>query len=149
MSADGGGGTARIAYLPGVFDMFHIGHLNIIRNARALCDRLIVGVVSDERAELAKGRPPVVPLVERLEIVRSIRYADDAVVEDVADKRDMWRQLGFTMIVKGDDWRGVPKGAKLESDFAPLGVQIVYLPYTVHTSSTLLREGLQRIVAGF
>lgn len=129
--------------------MFHIGHLNIIRNARALCDRLIVGVVSDERAEFAKGQPPVVPLPERLEIVRSIRYADDAVVEDVPDKREMWRRHGFTMIVKGDDWKGTAKGDRLESDFAALGVAIVYLPYTVHTSSTLLRQGLQRIVSGF
>jgi glycerol-3-phosphate cytidylyltransferase len=149
VESDGAGAGERIAYLPGVFDMFHIGHLNIIRNARALCDRLIVGVVSDERAEIAKGQPPVVPLAERLEIVRSIRHADDAVVEDVGDKREMWRRLGFTMIVKGDDWKGTAKGDKLEADFAPLGVEIVYLPYTVHTSSTLLRQGLQRIVSGF
>jgi glycerol-3-phosphate cytidylyltransferase len=149
VDSDGVGAGERIAYLPGVFDMFHIGHLKIIRNARALCDRLIVGVVSDERAEIAKGQPPVVPLAERLEIVRSIRHADDAVVEDVGDKREMWRRIGFTMIVKGDDWKGTAKGDKLESDFAPLGVEIVYLPYTVHTSSTLLRQGLQRIVSGF
>lgn len=146
---DGAGEGERIAYLPGVFDMFHIGHLNIMRNARELCDRLIVGVVSDERAEIAKGQPPVVPLTERLEIVRSIRHVDAAVVEDVGDKREMWRRLGFTMIVKGGDWKDTAKGDKLESDFAPLGVQIVYLPYTVHTSSTLLRQGLQRIVSGF
>jgi glycerol-3-phosphate cytidylyltransferase len=149
VSADGSDQAERVAYLPGVFDMFHIGHLNIIRNARALCDRLVVGVVSDERAEIAKGQPPVVPLVERLEIVRSIRYLDDAVVEDVSDKREMWRRLGFTMIVKGDDWKGTSKGDKLEADFADLGVEIVYLPYTVHTSSTLLRQGLQEMVSGF
>jgi glycerol-3-phosphate cytidylyltransferase len=149
VSADRNDQPERIAYLPGVFDMFHIGHLNIIRNARGLCDRLIVGVVSDERAEIAKGQPPVVPLAERLEIVRSIRYADDAVVEDVSDKREMWQQLHFTMIVKGDDWKGTSKGDKLEADFADLGVEIHYLPYTVHTSSTLLRQGLQDLVSGF
>jgi glycerol-3-phosphate cytidylyltransferase len=122
--------------------MFHVGHLNILRNARLCCDRLIAGVVSDEMAERAKGRPPVVPLVERLEIVRSVRYVDEAVVEAVPDKVEMWRQLRFDAIVKGDDWRGTPKGLALEQNMAEVGVEVVYLPYTAHTSSTLLRRVL-------
>lgn len=137
----------RVGYVPGVFDMFHIGHLNVLRNARLACDYLIAGVVSDERALIVKGRSPVVPIAERLEIVQSIRYVDDAVVEDVAEKLDMWRRLRFDVIVKGDDWRGTPKGHKLEADFASVGVEVVYLPYTVRTSSTLLREALQIRVA--
>ena len=137
----------RVGYVPGVFDMFHIGHLNVLRNARLACDYLIAGVVSDERALIVKGQRPVIPIAERLEIVQSIRYVDDAVVEDVAEKLDMWRRLKFDVIVKGDDWRGTAKGDKLEADFASVGVEVVYLPYTMRTSSTLLREALHIRVA--
>lgn len=131
-----------VGYVPGVFDMFHIGHLNILKNARLVCDRLIAGVVSDERAEIAKDKLPVVPLTERLEIVQSIRFVDEAVVEDVSSKLEMWQRHGFDVIIKGDDWRGTPKGDQLERDFAPVGVGVIYLPYTAHTSSTLLRRAL-------
>ena len=134
--------VTRVGYVPGVFDMFHIGHLNILRNARLHCDRLIAGVVSDEMAERAKGQLPVVPLAERLEIVRSVRYVDEAVVESVPDKVEMWRQLRFDVIIKGDDWRGTPKGLALERTMADVGVEVAYLPYTAHTSSTLLRRVL-------
>ena len=137
----------RVGYVPGVFDMFHIGHLNVLRNARLACDYLIAGVVSDERALIVKGQRPVIPIAERLEIVQSIRYVDDAVVEDVAEKLDMWRRLKFDVIVKGDDWRGTAKGDKLEADFASVGVEVVYLPYTMRTSSTLLREALHIRIA--
>jgi glycerol-3-phosphate cytidylyltransferase len=136
-----------VGYVPGVYDMFHVGHLNVLRNARLACDFLIAGVVSDERALDAKGKTPVVPVAERLEIVRSIRYVDDAVIEDVAEKLDMWRQLRFDVIIKGDDWRGTPKGDKLERDFSSVGVEVVYLPYTMHTSSTMLRQVLSSRIA--
>ncbi len=139
--------SCRVGYVPGVFDMFHIGHLNILRNARLACDHLVAGVVSDERALAAKGKLPVVPVGERLEIVRNITFVDDAVVEDVESKLEMWERLRFDVIVKGDDWRGTLKGDRLERDFASVGVDVVYLPYTVHTSSTLLREALHTRVA--
>ena len=132
----------RVGYVPGVYDMFHIGHLNILRNARLHCDWLIAGVVSDEMAERAKGRLPVVPLVERLEIVRSIRYVDDVAAELVPDKVEMWEQLRFDVLIKGDDWRGTAKGVALENAMALIGVEVAYLPYTAHTSSTLLRRVL-------
>ncbi len=131
--------TYRVGYAPGVYDLFHVGHLNILRHARSHCDHLVAGVVSDEMAELAKGRAPVVPLTERLEIVRNIRFVDAAFVETVPDKLETWRQVRFDAIFKGDDWRGTEKGEKLERDFAAVGVDVVYFPYTVHTSSTLLR----------
>ncbi|WP_031507046.1 adenylyltransferase/cytidyltransferase family protein [Streptomyces megasporus] len=134
--------TYRVGYAPGVYDLFHVGHLNILRHARNHCDHLVAGVVSDEMAELAKGRAPVVPLTERLEIVRSIRFVDAAFVETVPDKLETWRQVRFDAIFKGDDWRGTEKGEKLERDFATVGVDVVYFPYTVHTSSTLLRGAL-------
>lgn len=132
----------RIGYAPGVYDLFHIGHLNILRNARNRCDYLIAGVVSDEMCLRAKGKAPVIPLVERIEIVAGIRYVDHAVAETLPEKLDTWRDIGFSVIFKGDDWRGTAKGRKLEEDFAGVGVEVVYLPYTVHTSSTLLRRAL-------
>jgi glycerol-3-phosphate cytidylyltransferase len=136
-----------VGYVPGVYDMFHVGHLNILRNARLACDHLIAGVVSDERATIVKGKEPVVPAAERLEIVRSIRYVDEAVLEDVPNKIAMWERVHFDVIIKGDDWRGTPKGEKLERDMASVGVQVVYLPYTVHTSSTMLRQVLTAKIA--
>ena len=136
-----------VGYVPGVYDMFHVGHLNILRNARLACDHLIAGVVSDERAALVKGKEPVVPAAERLEIVRSIRYVDEAVLEDVPNKIAMGGRLHFDVIIKGDDWRGTPKGERLEQDMASVGVQVVYLPYTVHTSSTMLRQVISAKIA--
>ncbi|MFE2550647.1 adenylyltransferase/cytidyltransferase family protein [Streptomyces sp. NPDC059355] len=135
----------RVGYAPGAYDLFHIGHLNILRHARSQCDYLVAGVVSDEMAELAKGRRPMIPLVERLEIVRSVRYVDAAFVETVPDKVETWKQVRFDVIFKGDDWRGTPKGDKLEKDFASVGVDVVYFPYTVHTSSTQLRRALDAL----
>jgi glycerol-3-phosphate cytidylyltransferase len=136
------GASRRIGYAPGVYDLFHVGHLNILRNSRLACDYLIAGVGSDDRTWRAKGRGPVIPLAERLEIVASIRYVDEAVVEDLPTKLQMWERLRFDVIIKGDDWRGTDKGDRLERDFAPVGVEVFYLPYTVHTSSTILRQAL-------
>ncbi|MCF6521861.1 adenylyltransferase/cytidyltransferase family protein [Streptomyces sp. JJ36] len=137
--------THTVGYAPGAYDLFHVGHLNLLRHARNHCDYLVAGVVSDEMAERAKGRPPVVPLVERLEIVRSIRFVDAAFVETVPDKLETWRQIRFHVLFKGDDWRGTPKGDRLEADFRTVGVEVVYFPYTVHTSSTQLRRALDAL----
>lgn len=135
----------RVGYAPGVYDLFHIGHLNILRHARDRCDHLVAGVVSDEMTMLAKGRAPVVPLVERLEIVRSVRWVDEAVAETVPEKLVTWRRVGFDVIFKGDDWRGTEKGDRLERDMRSVGVEVVYFPYTAHTSSTLLRRVLDEL----
>jgi glycerol-3-phosphate cytidylyltransferase len=142
-------GKPRVGYAPGVYDLFHVGHLNMLRNARDHCDRLIAGVVSDEMAQRIKGNRPVVPLEERLEIVAAIRYVDEAVAEDVPHKLDMWERLHFDVIVKGDDWRGTDRGDKLESDFGAVGVDVAYVPYTRRTSSTLLRRLLERELDGY
>lgn len=136
----------RTGYAPGVYDLFHIGHLTLLGRARGLCDRLVAGVVSDELATRAKGRAPVIPLAERLEIVRSLRCVDDAVAEVLPTKVETWHQIGFDVLFKGDDWRGTPKGERLERDMASVGVEVVYLPYTVHTSSTLLRQALDALL---
>lgn len=134
-----------VGYAPGVYDLFHIGHLNVLKHARAHCDHLIAGVVSDEMCELAKGTRPFICLAERLEIVRHIDYVDSVHAETIPEKLDTWRLLHFDRIFKGDDWAGTPKGDKLERDFASVGVDVVYFPYTVHTSSTRLRQALLRL----
>jgi glycerol-3-phosphate cytidylyltransferase len=143
-----GGSMTVIGYAPGAYDLFHIGHLNILRHAKENCDRLIAGVVSDEMLLRTKGRLPVVPLAERLEIVRNIRYVDDVHAEVVPDKIDTWQDVRFDVIFKGDDWRGTAKGEKLERDFAAVGVEVRYFPYTMHTSSTMLRKALLAIDSG-
>jgi glycerol-3-phosphate cytidylyltransferase len=132
----------RVGYAPGAYDLFHIGHLNILRHARAHCDRLVVGVVADEVLELTKGRRPIIPLAERVEIVSHIDMVDEVYVETQPDKLVTWQDVRFDVIFKGDDWRGTAKGDKLERDFATVGVEVVYFPYTVHTSSSTLRRAL-------
>jgi glycerol-3-phosphate cytidylyltransferase len=139
--------SRRVGYAPGIYDLFHVGHLNILKHARSQCDFLIAGVVSDEMSLLVKGRSPVVPLDERLEIVRSVRYVDAAVAEVLPEKLDTWRHVGFDVIFKGDDWKGTPRGDKLERDFATVGVEVAYFPYTTHTSSTHLRQVLDMLYA--
>ena len=135
--------TVRIGYAAGGYDLFHVGHLNILRRAKENCDVLIAGVVSDEMLRQVKGVDPVIPTKERAEIVRNIKCVDDVYIERVPDKMDVWRDVGFTHFFKGDDWRDTDKGRRLETQFAPVGVTIVYFPYTVHTSSTRLRRTLE------
>ena len=137
----------RIGYAAGAFDLFHVGHLNILKHAKRHCDYLIAGVVSDEMLLETKGITPVVPLAERLEIVRNIRYVDEARAEVVPDKLDTWRALKFDVFFKGDDWRGTEKGLRLEREFAAVGVEVVYFPYTMTTSSTKLRGALDALLA--
>lgn len=132
----------RIGYAAGAYDLFHIGHLNILKHAKSHCDWLIAGVVSDELCQATKGHLPVVPLIERLAIVQSVKYVDDAVEESFPDKLATWEQLRFNIFFKGDDWRGTARGRDLERRFSKVGVEVVYFPYTAHTSSTQLRRAL-------
>ncbi len=129
-----------VGYLPGAFDLFHIGHLNILRRASLSCDHLIAGVVSDEVALEQKGRYPVVPQQERLDIVASMRMVNEAVMEWTTDKLATWERVGFDVVFKGDDWVGSEKWMRLEREFAKRGVRVVYLPYTKYTSTTRLRQ---------
>ena len=135
----------RIGYAPGAFDLFHIGHLNLLRRAKERCDYLVAGVVSDEVLIAHKGITPVVPLVERIEIVRNCRYVDAAHAAMTDDKLEIWRDLRFNVFFKGDDWRGTEKGICLERQFAELDVEVVYFSYTQATSSSRLRRTLQNI----
>lgn len=131
-----------VGYAPGVYDLFHVGHLNILRQARKQCDWLVAGVVSDEMCELAKGQKPFVPFHERTEIVRHIRYVNEVHAEMTPDKLDAWHAVRFNVIFKGDDWRDTPKGRRLEEQLATVGAVVCYFPYTATTSSTMLRRAL-------
>ena len=136
-----------IGYTTGVFDLFHIGHLNVLRNARAKCDELIVGVTTDELTLQRKNKAPVVPYAERAEIVANIRFVDRVVPQHSVDQVDAWHELRFSRLFKGDDWKGSPEWNRWEELLSPLGVEIFYLPYTAHTSSTLLRDVLGKLDA--
>lgn len=137
----------RVGYAAGAFDLFHVGHLNILRHARERCDRLVAGVVSDEMLRAVKGIDPVIPTAERAEIVRSLVYVDDVYIETQPSKLDAWRDVQFTHFFKGDDWRGTEKGLALERELAAVGVEVVYFPYTAHTSSTVLRRALDALTS--
>jgi glycerol-3-phosphate cytidylyltransferase len=134
----------RIGYAPGVYDLFHVGHLNLLRQAKERCDYLIAGVVADD---VLIRHKTVIPLAERLEIVRNIRFVDMAHAAMTNDKTEIWKELRFNLLFKGDDWQGTQKGHTLERDFAAPGVEVVYFPYTQATSSSTLRRTLQNIDA--
>ncbi len=129
-----------IGYVPGAWDMFHVGHLNILLRARERCDRLVVGVVTDDALYAAKSKNPMVPFEERMEIVRHLDMVDEVTTDFSSNKLEVWSRVGFDVLFKGDDWRGTPKGERLEQDMASVGVRVCYFPYTAHTSSTLLRS---------
>ena len=131
-----------VGYCSGVFDMFHVGHLNLLRRARNQCHHLVVGVASDEYVENLKGRLPVVPCDERIDIVSALGIVDEVVIDRSEDKLAVWQQRPFDAIFKGSDWQGTPKGYRLERTMADVGVDVVYFPYTRHTSSSMLRSFL-------
>lgn len=133
-------GRPVVGYTTGVYDMFHIGHLNIFSNASLHCDTLVVGVTTDELTESRKGKRPLIPFEERCEIVRSIRFVDRVVPQASMDKIEALEQIGFDVVFVGDDWRGTPTWNRIEADFAEHGVRVHYFPYTPHTSSTSLRS---------
>ena len=130
-----------VGYTTGVFDLFHIGHLTLLKNAKGLCEKLIVGVTVDELVSY-KGKKAVIPFEERLEIVRSIKYVDAAIPQYDMDKFEMWHKLGFDVMFVGDDWYQSDRWVQLEEKFADVGVRIVYFPYTAGTSSTLINQTL-------
>lgn len=132
----------RVGYTTGVFDMFHIGHLNILRRAKEQCDYLIVGVSTDELVKEYKNKTPIIPFEERAEIVQSIDCVDRVIEQENRDKYEAWRELKFDVMFVGDDWKGKPLFMKVEEEFKKVGVDVVYFPYTKDTSSTILREKL-------
>jgi glycerol-3-phosphate cytidylyltransferase len=136
-----------IGYTTGVFDLFHIGHLNLLKRAKLECDYLIVGVTTDELSYSRKGKYPIIPFLERMEIVEHIKFVDEVVPQAHMDKMAAWRDLQFNKMFVGDDWKGSDSWNALENEFSDVGVEIVYFPYTRHTSSTKLRSVIDELLA--
>ncbi len=132
----------KIGYTTGVFDMFHIGHLNILMKAKNLCEVLVVGVSTDELVESYKNKKPIIPFEERIQIVEAIRYVDQVVPQEDLDKSVVWDSLKFDVVFHGDDWKGSPLFSTIQKRLTDLGVDMVFLPHTVGTSSTLLTKKL-------
>lgn len=129
-----------IGYTTGVYDMFHIGHLNVIRGAKSQCDYLIVGVSTDELVMKTKHKIPVIPFEERVAIVSSIKYVDEVVTQPDKNKMAAWEKYHFDKMFVGSDWKGTTQWENYEEQFKKVGVEIVYLPHTDGISSTQLTE---------
>lgn len=131
-----------IGYTTGVFDMFHIGHLNILQRAKAQCDYLIVGVSTDELVFQEKHKKPIIPFADRCAIVEAIKYVDQIVPQHDKNKFAAWQRLHFNKMFVGSDWQGTPQWKGYEQQFSDTDVKIVYLSHTDGISSTILRERL-------
>ena len=133
-----------IGYTTGVYDMFHVGHLNILKKAKEQCDYLIVGVSTDELVRKEKNKTPIIPFEDRCEIVSAIKYVDMVVPQTDKDKLSAWQRYKFNKMFVGSDWKGTPQWTEFERIFSGLGVEIVYFPYTKRISSTQLREMISK-----
>lgn len=133
-----------IGYTCGVFDLFHIGHLTLLKNAKGMCDKLIVGVTTDDLVTY-KGKKSVIPFEDRLEIIRSIKYVDAAIPQYNMDKLTICKKIGAQILFVGDDWYDTPKWKKYEEEFKEVGINIVYFPYTKGISSTIINNTLNQL----
>ena len=138
--------TKIIGYTTGVYDMFHIGHLNIIEKAKAQCDYLIVGVSKDELVKKEKNKTPVIPYEERARIIAALKYVDEVVPQVDKNKFAAWEKHHFNKMFVGSDWKGTPQWNLYEKQFSAVGVEIVYLPHTDGISSTKLTEVIKTIL---
>lgn len=131
-------------FTAGCFDVFHKGHLNLIKNAKEYCDYLVVGVNSDELVQSYKNKTPIQPLCDRLELVAAIKYVDESVRMDTLDKIDAWKRFNFDVVFIGDDWKGSDRWNKTEEELSKYGVSVVYIPYTPGISSTIIRNEINK-----
>lgn len=136
-----------VGYTTGVFDMFHIGHLNVLKNAKEHCDYLIVGVSTDKLVEAEKMKKTVIPYDERVKIVEAIKYVDKVVPQRNMDKMAAWEKYRFDMMFVGSDWKGTDRWKSLEKAFSSVGVEIIYLPHTDGISSTKLTEIVKKHIS--
>lgn len=135
-----------LGYVPGTFDLFHIGHLNILKRAKEMCSYLLCAISTDELVFEHKHKKPVIPFNERIEIVRAIKYVDEAIPQFNQDKFSQWQQYKFNAIFVGDDLKNTPKWLAFEEQLKSCGVDFIYFPYTIHTSSTLITKALSKII---
>jgi glycerol-3-phosphate cytidylyltransferase len=134
-----------VGYTTGVFDLFHVGHLRLLQNAKSRCDRLIVGVSTDELVETYKNKKPIIPFEERVEIVSALKCVDEVVPQVHRDKIASYHEIRFDLMFVGSDWKGSDLFTEVESELSRYGVGVVYFEYTNHVSSTLLKSTLQAI----
>ena len=130
-----------LGYTTGVFDLFHVGHVNLLRNAKGMCDKLVVGVTTDELVSY-KNKKAVISFEERMEVVRSCRYVDAVIPQEDMDKFTQWQKVKFDVMFVGDDWFKTEKWQAIDNKFKEEGVRVVYFPYTKGTSSTLINNVL-------
>lgn len=133
-----------IGYTSGVFDLFHVGHLNLLKNAKSMCDKLVVGVTVDNLVQY-KGKKPLIPYADRADIVRAIRYVDAVVPQRDMNKAEMCKKVGASILFVGDDWYGTERWQKIEQNLKELNIQVVYFPYTQGISSSKITETLKHV----
>ena len=138
-----------IGYTTGVFDMFHIGHLNVLKNAKQYCDKLIVGVSTDELVMEYKKQKPIIPYKERIEIIKAIKFVDEVVPQTSMDKMEAWHRLHYNVLLHGDDWKGSSMYNSIEQELEAVNVKVIYLPHTTGTSSTMLREMIEHTIKSY
>lgn len=138
----------KIGYTTGVYDMFHIGHLNILQKAKELCDYLIVGVSTDEVVQSYKNKMPIIPFSERIAIISALKCVDEAVPQTSMNKMEAWEKLHFDALFHGSDWKGSDMYNKMIDELEQVGVDVVFLPHTEGVSSTLLSEVLHKLNEG-
>ena|SRR3989344_4560106 len=131
-----------IGYTAGVFDLFHMGHVNLLRNAKSMCDHLIVTVSTDELVRSYKNKSPLIPFEQRVEIVRSCKYADTVIPQEDRNFFEAWKKIKFNIMFVGGDWYGMEEIETFERQFKEVGVKVIYLPYTKNVSSTIINKVL-------
>lgn len=139
----------KIGYTTGVFDMFHIGHLNLLKRAKEQCEYLIVGVSTDEVVQNYKHKTPIIPFEERSAIVSAIKYVDKVVPQISMDKMMAYNELHFDALFHGSDWKGSDMYNRIADEFSSIGVDVVFLPHTDGISSTYIREKKENRGSGF
>lgn len=135
-----------MGYTTGVFDLFHVGHLNILEKAKECCEYLIVGVSTDEVVQGYKNKTPIIPFNERIKIVEAIKYVDQVVPQTTLDKYTAWELLKYDVLFHGDDWKGSDMYIEIEKKLRKVGVDLVFFPYTVGTSSTILGDIIESLL---
>lgn len=133
----------KVGYTTGVFDLFHIGHLNILEKSKELCDYLIVGVSTDELVQNYKNKTPIIPYEERSKIIEAIKYVDMVVPQSSMDKMEAWKELQFDVMFHGSDWNGSELYLDIEKKFNEKGIDLVFLPHTDGTSTTIILEKIR------
>ncbi len=133
----------KVGYTTGVFDLFHIGHLNILEKSKELCDTLIVAVCTDEYVQETKNLTPIISYEDRARIIASLKCVDKVVPMTYTDKLRAWEEYKFDVLISGDDWKGSERYNLTEKQFAPLGVDVCYVPYTKSISTTMIKEKLK------